>query len=167
MTQLTTLLKQARSKEDVTFFDVKQKVTALVRAPLSFDQRKEGWLNVFGRENPNTGKKETTDDFWIERSANDANALFLCFSNGLKIEDRDHNISFGAYVSKATVDQTKAVQTIRMAANHLCRRGDRLEVGSNYSGAAPYMQAFEKASKEARTMISQEQLRKIATAAKE
>ncbi len=167
MNQMINIFKQAREKEDVTFFDARQKATALVRAPLSFDQRKEGWLNVFGRENPNTGKKETTDDFWIERSANDTTALFLCFSNGLKIEDRDHTVSFGAYVSKATVDQPRAVQAVRMAANHLYRRGDRLEIGSNYTGSGPYMQAFEKASLEARKIITQEQLKKIAEATKE
>ena len=152
------LIRKSQENKSKTFFDTKQKVSALTRAPLSFDKRKEGWINVFGAENPKTGKKETTDDFWIERSHTNPDALFLCFSNGLKITDADQMISFGAYTSKAFVDQTQAIQTVRMAANHLCRRGDRLEVGSNYSGSAPYMQAFEDATKQARQIISQEQL---------
>ena len=157
------LIKKAQETKSKTFFDTKQKVSALTRAPLSFDKRKDGWLDVFGTKNPQTGKKETTDDFWIERSRTNPNALFLCFSNGLRITDADQNVSFGAYANKGLIDQEKAIQAVRMAANHLCRRGDRLEVGSNYSGSAPYMKAFEDATKEARTMITKEQLANLTT----
>ena len=148
------LIQNTQRKKALEFFDVHQKPTALARKPLSVEERQKGWIGVFG-------KVYTQDSFWVEKSKVDPQALFLCFGNGLRIEDRDTNVSFGAQGNKAFVDQTSAIQTVRMAANHLCRRKDHPEIGSIYGGAEPYVQAFEKATKEATQIMSREQLKAL------
>ena len=158
------LIKRTHEKREKEFFDVHMSPSKLKHAPRSRDVREQGWIDLFGVENPRTHKKETTRDFWIEHSTLDPNVVFACFSNGLKIADKDYNVSFGAYVSKETVDQPKAIQMVRMAAFHLYRRGDRLQLdagGSNYPGSKPYQDAFNAAYKEIQDVSTKQALSSV------
>jgi len=151
---LEKLIQETHAKKENLFFDVHQKVTAQPRKPLTFEQRLKNWVNLFGSKNPETGKKETNNNFWIEK---DQQSLILCFSSGLRVEDKDNTVAFGAE-DKSTINLEAALPTIAMVANHLRRRGDVMEVGSIYSGPASYVETFEMASREATLMMFQEEL---------
>ena len=151
---LEKLIQQTHERKETQFFDAHQKVTAKPRKPLTFEQRLHNWVNLFGSKNPETGKKETNNNFWIEK---DRQTVILCFSSGLRVEDADNTVSFGT-ADKSTINSAEALQTIAMVANHLRRRGDSMEVGSIYSGPSSFVEIFETASREASRMIIQEEL---------
>lgn len=145
------LIQQTHDKKDREFFDVRPDARALNRAPIPVERRQQQWMNVFG------------ESVWFERSHTQPERLFVCFKNGLQITDNDREISFGAQNDKASVKQSDAISFVRRAANHLYRRGDtHLEIGSNYAGAEPYMNAFADAYREVRNVVNKEKLEALA-----
>jgi len=150
MSLTDALIKKTHDKKENELFDVHPKVTARPRQPQDLATRQQNWESLF---------KSMGDDFWVERDPEKPNALSLCFSNGLRIEDNDTDgVAFWANENKSYLKEDAAIQTVRMAANHLYRRGDVMEIGSVYGGSTPYIKAFEAATKEARKHISTAQL---------
>ena len=140
------LIKQTHYKKENELFDVHPKVTARPRQPQDLATRQQNWEKLF---------KSMGDNFWFERDPEKVNSLSLCFSNGLRIEDNDTDgVAFWANESKSYLKEDSVIQTVRMAANHLYRRGAVLEIGSVYGGSAPYIKAFETATKEARKHVN-------------
>lgn len=157
------LIKKTHEKKEFELFDVYPAIP-----PRRNDQSMQTRLANWEEHLKEVGI--TTDDFWVSKNPENENALYLCFANGLRIEDYDkQGVSFWANEDKDTLNKNKdsVIKTIRVAANHLYRRGDYVMegknlTGSDYPGSEPYTKAFKQAYSEAQNAVLKEELNKLA-----
>ena len=152
------LIQKTHERKKLEFFAATPSVPPK-RNELSDSTRQENWRALFN----NFGKEG--HDFWFEQDPEEANAVIIGFANGLIIKDYDkQGVAFWARESKDEVDPAAAQQTVGLAAHHLFQRGDRLEVSGHgiYGGSKPYIDAFEKATANARDLFNKDLLKKLA-----
>ena len=159
-------IKKTHERKEFELFDVRPNLSSH-RESQDVATRLANWVDHL----KNLGI--TKDDYWIGGDPDNADVLYLCFANGLRIEDYDtKGVSFWAHESKDKLNeqQDSVANIVRIAANHLYRRGDFVLEGrnndlngSNYSGSAPYVEAFKKAYVEARKTSSAEIIRNISS----